>query len=990
MLTSSEIRRQFIDYFVEKRSHTLVPSSPVVPHDDPTLLFANAGMNQFKDVFLSTGERDYRRAVNTQKCIRAGGKHNDLEDVGKDTYHHTFFEMLGNWSFGDYFKEEAIAWAWDLLTNVWGLPKSRLHATVFGGDTAEGLEPDEEAAQLWRTVTDIDPSHIHRCGKKDNFWEMGDTGPCGPCSEIHIDLTPDGTGGDWVNTDDARVIEIWNLVFIQFNRGASGTLSPLPAKHVDTGMGFERLCAVIQGKTSNYDTDVFAPIFEAIREVTDAPAYGALLDHSPGGGGKTDMAYRVIADHIRCLTFALTDGAVPSNEGRGYVLRRILRRAVRHGWQTLGVKDPFLHRLVPAVVAAMGETFPELKEHTQQVANLIKEEEEGFGRTLERGIALFEEAATNAGDRFHDRVRADQNQIVHQFILEERHRLNVGTNYVNTCGIDWRSCPGVDRPMIEAGAAFKLHDTYGFPLDLTQVMAQERGMTVDVEGFHRLMEEAREKARGSAGQQDAKGTLVEAVQQDNPPATDFLGYGQTQDDVETFCLLYKLEGSGYQRVDSAKQGDELAVVVGHTPFYAQAGGQVGDTGTIENKQGGVLRVRDTVKVGPIHFHLGVVEAGGFQEQPPSASDTGLALVLRVDQSRRRKIMANHTGTHLLNRALRDVLGDHVQQKGSLVDHEKLRFDFSHTAPVSPDQLERIEQQVNTDLAADLPVYAVEADQARALKIKSLRAVFGEKYPPRVRVVSIGVPVSDLLTDPGNDRWRGYSIEFCGGTHLDKTGDAELCILISEEAVAKGVRRITALTGQLAHRAAAQGHMLLSRLDGLRGCEPDQLSAGVADLAGEVESTPLPLSAKARLREGIAGLGKMVKDHKKQQSKQNAGAVVEVARKLAEESTGGVIVASLEDADANALRVAMDVIRKKKPDAALMLGGVSGEKVAFVAAVPKPLIEKGLKAGDWIREVAKAAGGGGGGRPDMAQAGGKDPAKLEEALRVGREFAASKL
>jgi len=449
MLTSKEIRRQYMEYFTDKHGHTFVPSSPVVPHDDPTLLFANAGMNQFKDVFLSTGTREYSRAVNTQKCIRAGGKHNDLEDVGKDTYHHTFFEMLGNWSFGDYFKAEAIEWAWDLLTNVWGMPKDRLHATVFGGDEAEGLPPDTEAEELWKQVTDINPAHVSRWSKKDNFWEMGDTGPCGPCAEIHVDLTPDKSGANLVNADDPRVIEIWNLVFIQFNRDPAGKLEPLPAKHVDTGMGFERITAVLQNTGSNYDTDVFTPVFDAIGEVTKTRAYTSLLDDP------IDMAYRVIADHIRCLTFALTDGAVPGNEGRGYVLRRILRRAVRHGWQTLGMHEPFLHQLVSAVVDSMSDAFPELHKAPQQVADLIREEEEAFERTLDRGIALFEQAADKA--------------------------------------------PAAAAGQIAGEDAFKLHDTFGFPLDLTQVMASERGMTVDVDGFNDLMEQAREKARAVGG-----------------------------------------------------------------------------------------------------------------------------------------------------------------------------------------------------------------------------------------------------------------------------------------------------------------------------------------------------------------------------------------------------------------------------------------------------------------------------------------------------------
>ncbi len=934
--TSQQIRQGFIDYFVQRHAHRYVPSSPVVPHDDPTLLFTNAGMNQFKDVFLGAGTRDYSRAVNTQKCIRAGGKHNDLEDVGKDTYHHTFFEMLGNWSFGDYFKAEAIAWGWDLLTGVWGVDKSRLHATVFGGDPAEGLEPDAEAADLWRSVTDIDPSHIHFGSKKDNFWEMAETGPCGPCSEVHIDRTPDRSGGGLVNAGDPRVIEIWNLVFIQFNRDVTGKLAPLPAKHVDTGMGFERICAVLQGKGSNYDTDVFTPIFAAIREVTGVRPYGGALDD------RVDIAYRVIADHIRCLTFALTDGAVPSNEGRGYVLRRILRRAARHGRQTLGAGEPFLWRLVPTVVDLMGGVFPELRANPRCVVELIREEEESFGRTLDRGIELFNQAAERGGSR------------------------------------------------IAAEDAFKLHDTYGFPLDLTQVMAEERGLTVDVEGFGRLMEEARQKARGVAGQADPGQILIDILQREQPPATEFLGYEQTEASVQGFCLLYKLTDGGWAPVRRAGAGERVIMVVGRTPFYAEAGGQVGDTGEIRGPGDAVLRIVDTRKAGEVHFHFGTVEKGAFEAFPPGDQTPGVRLTLRVDHERRQRIMANHTGTHLVNRALRAVLGEHVQQKGSLVDDEKLRFDFSHPAALGQEQVGRVEEIVNTDIGADLPVYADYAPQEQALKIRGLRAVFGEKYPPRVRVVSIGVPLSDLLADPINARWYEYSIEFCGGTHLAKTGDVEGLVIVAEEAIAKGVRRVTALTGPAAHQAAARGELLLGRLQALSAKQPDQLAGALTELNDAIVHQQLPLQVRAQLREGIARLQAVVKQHEKSRSKRLAEQVVEAARRVAEEAQGNLIVAAVEGADAAGLRTAMDTIRKKHPEAALLLGAASDGKVSFLAAVPQALIARGLKAGDWVREAAKVAGGGGGGRPDMAQAGGKDPAKLHEALEAGRRYAQSKL
>lgn len=941
MLTSKEIRSQFIDYFVKRHGHTFVPSSPVVPHDDPTLLFANAGMNQFKDVFLGTGSRPYNRAANTQKCIRAGGKHNDLEDVGKDTYHHTFFEMLGNWSFGDYFKKEAIAWAWELLTKQWGMDKSRLHATVFAGDPAENLAADEEAAQLWRTVTDIDPSHVHLGSKKDNFWEMGETGPCGPCSEIHIDLTPGKDGGKLVNAGDPRVMEIWNLVFIQFNRNASGQLTPLPAKHVDTGMGFERVCAVLQGKNSNYDTDVFAPLFAAIQDVTKARPYGGSLED------RVDMAYRVLADHVRCLTFAITDGAVPSNEGRGYVLRRILRRAVRHGRQTLGMHEPFLYRLAETVVETMGEAFPELLKKPQFVEEVIKEEEESFGRTIDRGIALFEQAAAKAGK----------------------------------------------GKRIEAQDAFKLHDTFGFPLDLTQVMAQERGLTVDVAGFEKLMEQAREVSRGGEGGVDPRNSLPGVVQHEKLPGADFVGYEQTELTAKTSLRVFALSSDGreYAVVKEAPQGTAVALATGVTPFYAESGGQVGDTGVIEfvgpapAGAGAVVRVKDTIKVGETIFHLGVVEKGTLRDTPEAVT-----LEFRVDAKRRAAIMANHSATHTLNQALRAIVNPQADQKGSLVDEQKLRFDFTHSAGITDEQLEAVERMVNEKIAADLPIYYGYAPQTQALTIRGLRAVFGEKYPPTVRVVSQGVPVEKIVENPGDEQWAQYAIELCGGTHLKRLGDAEGFVIVSEEAVGKGIRRITALTKERGHAAQAQAEMLLSRLGAMKNATQEELAAQLPQLIAAMNEATLPAVARAKLRVGIAELQKTLKEHQKQQSRAGAETVVEAARKIAEEANGELIIAEVPGADGHGLRTAMDVIRKKLPGAAMLLAAVSDGKIAFLAAVPEDKIKKGLKAGDWVREVAKAAGGGGGGRPDMAQAGGKDPQKLEEALRVGREFAEAKL
>ncbi len=933
MPTSRQIRQQFIDFFVEKHGHTFVPSSPVVPHDDPTLLFANAGMNQFKPYFLATQAPPYPRAANTQKCIRAGGKHNDLEDVGKDTYHHTFFEMLGNWSFGDYFKKEAIDWAWELLVTRWGMDASRLHATYFGGNPEQDLPPDDEARKLWLQY--LPPERVHPGNMKDNFWEMGDTGPCGPCSEIHVDRTPDKTGGKLVNAGDARVMEIWNLVFIQFNRNQAGLLTPLPARHVDTGMGFERLCSVLQNKASNYDTDVFTPIFTAITEVTKARPYsGKLEDH-------TDTAYRVIADHIRTLTFALTDGAMPGNEGRGYVLRRILRRAVRHGWQTLGLHEPFLHRLVPAVADAMGDAFPELRRDPQKVADLIHEEERSFARTLDRGIALFEAAAREAAN--------------------------------NT---------------IAGEDAFKLHDTFGFPLDLTQVMAQERGMAVDVVGFNQRMKQAQEQSRAGVGQgADLRGKLIDVVQKGGLPVTKFTGYDATEGKGTLAAIIH--EGNDGELVSeggtSGGGGPEKVAfaVVDQTPFYAEAGGQVGDRGVLTTANGARFMVNDTFKVGDVYFHQGCVEAGSFK--------AGDALTLQVDADRRGRIMANHTTTHVMNRALRGHVNPQADQRGSLVDDEKLRFDFSHNASVSPEQMAKVEAQVNADIEADLPVHCVVAGQEEALKIRGLRAVFGEKYPTRVRVVSIGQPVENLLAKPEHEGWSDLSIEFCGGTHLPRTSLAEHFAIVSEEAVGKGVRRLTAITGQRAKKARGIGGELLKRVSDLRGAPAEGLGEEIAAITDAMNQATLPATLRLELREGLGELMKIVKEADKQRSKDAAGAVVEDARKIADEQTGLVIVAELVGADADALRAAMDVIRKKRPEAALLLAGASApDKVAIVASVPPELVKKGLKAGDWVREVAKITGGGGGGRPDMAQAGGKDATQLPAALDAARELAMAKI
>ncbi len=696
-MTSTEIRQSFLDFFAGK-DHRIVPSAPVVPHDDPTLLFTNAGMNQFKDVFLGAGSRGYVRAADTQKCIRVSGKHNDLEEVGRDTYHHTFFEMLGNWSFGDYYKREAIAWAWELLTEVWKLPKQRLHATVF--------REDDEALALWTELTDIDPSHVHRFDEKDNFWEMGDTGPCGPCSEIHIDLTPDCSGGPLVNAGVPEVMEIWNLVFIQYNRDEHGTLHELPRKHVDTGMGFERICAVLQGKYSNYDTDVFMPLIDRIAEVTEQPYEGE----------QRQVAMRVIADHVRMLSFSIADGAMPGPDGRGYVLRRILRRAARFG-RNLGMREPFVWKLVETLGDTMGAVFPELLAQRSIVERVIRAEEESFNATLDRGLEIFEDIAA-------------------------RTRANGGT-------------------LIAGEDVFKLYDTFGFPLDLTALLASEQQLDVDTARFEILLDEQKQRSRAVT---KSKITVPMAAQGglhlemiEDAQGSAFVGYDALEVEARVTGLL--------------RENGALYLVLESTPFYVESGGQVSDTGRIE-WNGRTAELRALLKADGTIVHV----VNDTEDFAPVLGDTVRAVVL---EDARRDTMRNHTATHLLHAALRSVLGTHVQQAGSLVDPGHLRFDFSHFEKVSDEQLAEIERQVNAHILAGFPVQQhrdVPFDEARTM---GALMFFGDKYGDRVNVLQIG----------------SVSMEFCGGTHVRNTSDIGLFKITSESSIASGTRRIEAVTGR---------------------------------------------------------------------------------------------------------------------------------------------------------------------------------------------------
>jgi alanyl-tRNA synthetase len=987
--TSAQTRQSFLDFFTSRpgAEHLLVPSSPVVPHADPTLLFTNAGMNQFKPLFLGQVEpgsplEGLSRAVNTQKCIRAGGKHNDLEDVGKDTYHHTFFEMLGNWSFGDYFKMEAIAWAWEFLTQVCGVAPDRLYATYFGGDEAGGLAPDDEARELW--LRHLPPERVLPGNMKDNFWEMGETGPCGPCSEIHYDRIGGRDAARAVNAGDPDVIEVWNLVFIQFDRQADASLRPLPAKHVDTGMGFERLCSILQNVRSNYDTDLFFPLFEAIERHTDVRPYeGRVGAQDPD---RIDMAYRVIADHIRTLTFAITDGATPSNEGRGYVLRRILRRAVRFSRQMLHARPGLLADLVPVVVEQMGEAFPELRKNPQRVREIVYEEEESFARTLDRGIDLSHLAA----------IRAQQQKQQEIEQLEAEYGLNVAAK--GTLELDSKDVERMNRgralvteaksrPAAISGAdAFQLYDTFGFPLDLTEMMAAERGLTVDTEGFHALMEQQRDRARAAAKGESADlaldGDAIVRLKRLNIKPTD------DSDKFHARAINARIRaiwnGQNFDEVSTT--GDKvrrIGVVLDRTCFYAESGGQVGDIGRLQGRAG-EFRVEDTRAFGGYILHIGSVVRGEIR-----AGDT---VQLNVDNARRLNTAANHTATHMMNFALRKVLGEGADQKGSLVAPDRLRFDFDATRPVAPAQLAEVEQMVSRQIAQDLTVYADMVPLMVGRQINGLRAVFGENYPDPVRVVSIGQPVADLADDPPHPAWAEVSVEFCGGTHLETTSQAEAFAITHEEAVAKGIRRIVAVTRAAARAAIEAADAMAARIDAAATLEGPALAREVSEIAQAVDEMTMPVSRKAELRALIGDLQERVKAARKEAARARAAEAVNIARQIAAtaETAGDRVVITTIDLgdDRAALQEAVRTIQDRLPHAAVMLlsTDVDEGKVAVIASCSKAVVQTGLRAGDWVREVAQILGGKGGGKPEMAQGGGADISQVKEAVRHGREFA----
>lgn len=855
-MTSQQIRQQFFDFFKNKE-HRLVQSAPVVPFDDPTLLFTNAGMNQFKDVFLGLGTRDYKRAVDTQKCIRVSGKHNDLEEVGHDTFHHTFFEMLGNWSFGDYYKKEAIKWAWELLTEVWKLPKERLWATVY--------KNDDEAFEFWKSETDINPKNILRFGEKDNFWEMGETGPCGPCSEIHINVGDDYKNPDLVNAGSPECIEIWNLVFIQYNRDENGKLNELPAKHVDTGMGFERVCAVLQNKKSNYDTDVFTSIIEKVSKLSKIK-YDKEEDKIP---------MRVIADHIRALTFAIADGAVPGNDGRGYVLRRILRRAARYG-RKINLNEPFLYKLVNIITDTMGDVFPEVIEKKEYVKKVIKAEEESFNSTLDRGIELFDE-------------------VVKRLIKQ-------------------------NLKVIPGDEVFKLYDTYGFPADLTNVMAREINFAIDEEGFNKLMNEQKERGR------EASKDKFAAV---NVNLNDLSGFDLVSSDPTVFTGYDELQSKAVV-VGVKNNGDNTLVILDRSPFYVESGGQVDDLGKIIIGSQS-YNVIDVTKINDQIIH--VLSSADNQLLKPGAE-----VIAEVDENRRWDIMRNHSVTHFLHKALREVLGTHVQQAGSYVGPDRLRFDFTHFAKLTNEEIQKIESIVNEQTRKNYPLKHHRNTPFDEAKKMGALMFFGDKYGDKVNVVQFG----------------DFTLEFCGGTHVHNSSEIGLFKILSESSIASGVRRIEAVTG------AGVEKFIQSQQEQLKLSEQ------------KIEEL---IDSKKKLEKEIAEL--KMKDKLEQ--------LDHIFSLSSEEKSVKIFKGKVQADSMDELKSFGDEMRNKIKSGIGVLIAQIEDKVGIVCVVSDDLIkDKNLSAGKIVGELAKLVGGGGGGRPHLATAGGKDVSQIVPALsKVGK-------
>ena len=884
-MTGNEIRNSFLQFFAD-RGHQIVPSASLIPANDPTLLFTNAGMVPFKNIFLGVERPTHRRVVDSQKCLRVSGKHNDLEEVGRDTYHHTFFEMLGNWSFGDYYKKEAIRWAWELLTEVWKLPKPKLWATVY--------TTDDEADEWWRTQTDINPQQILRFAEKDNFWEMGETGPCGPCSEIHIDRGPQAcalanTPGHScaVNAGCARYIELWNLVFIQYNRNADQSLDDLPETHVDTGMGLERIVSVLQDVPGNYDSDLLRDI------ITFTEGLG---EKHYGETSEQDVSFRVIADHARTAAFAIADGVVPTNEGRGYVLRRIMRRALRHG-RLLGFEGAFFSQVAGSVVQLLGSAYPELVERRDYLTEVIHNEETRFSETLDKGLALLE-------------------QEIHTM----RERRDTETQSPSQS----QSPPS---KTLSGETAFRLYDTYGFPLDMTEDFLSSEGFSVDHDEFQAALEEQRARAR--EGQKSA--VSLSTGLSDSDVRSSFVGDRQAEHESEVRALLV----DGQPRTDAVREGEAVDLIVAETPFYGESGGQVGDTGTIRTGRGDFIEVLDTLKPQPaLTVHKGRVVQGAVQ--------TGDAIHLSIDAPRREAIRLNHSATHIMHSALREILGSHVRQAGSLVTPDRLRFDFTHTSPVKDDVLDEIEGMVNHHIRENAAVTSEEMSFTDAIQ-KGALAFFGEKYGELVRVLRMG----------------DFSTELCGGTHVSRTGDVGLFKFRAETGVASGIRRVEAITGEGALNWVRQREQVLKDMGRiLKGSEEDALE---------------------RLEKLLSRQHELEKQLDQLQSQLAGSQSDDLASQVRRINGVNVIASRVEGVDQKALREMADTLRDKHQPAVVVLGATSGAKVSLLAAVSKDLVQQ-YHAGKIIKAIAPLVGGGGGGRPDFAQAGGKDPTRLDEALQ----------
>ncbi|EUC48748.1 hypothetical protein COCMIDRAFT_86343 [Bipolaris oryzae ATCC 44560] len=946
------VRQTFLDYFKE-HGHTFVPSSSVVPLSDPTLLFTNAGMNQYKAIFQGTIDpssdfAQLKRAANSQKCIRAGGKHNDLDDVGKDSYHHTFFEMLGNWSFGDYFKKEAVGFTWELLTKVYGIDPKRLYVTYFEG--TDELEPDLEAKELWLKAG-VPEDHILPGDMKDNFWEMGDQGPCGPCSEVHYDLREPENGeyrnaASLVNMDDPEVIEIWNNVFMQYNREPDRSLRPLPNKHIDTGMGYERLVSVLQHKKSNYDTDVFTPLFQKIQEITGAREYrGKFGDEDPDG---IDTAYRVVADHVRMMSFAIADGGVPNNVGRGYVVRRVLRRGARYARKYFACEiGDFFSKIIPTLVEQMGDMFPEIRKKQQDIIEILDEEEKAFAKSLDRGESIFEKYAQKAKTKGSDEL------------------------------------PGDD--------VWRLYDTYGFPVDLTKLMAEERGLKIN----DKEVEVAQEKAReASKGDKKAAGLLVKFDVHDLgalenmpevPKTDDSPKYGR--ENITAVIKAIYHNKKFLKSTAEVPKGEQFGVLLDRTNFYAEQGGQEFDTGKLLVDGEAEISIENVQVYAGYVLHTGYIKYGELS--------VGNEVIAEFDELRRHPIRNNHTGTHVLNYALREVLGNEVDQKGSLVAPEKLRFDFSHKAGLSDAELDKVERISSSYIKEDKQVYAKEVPLASAKEIRGVRAVFGETYPDPVRVVSVGVPVEDLLKDVKNEQWEKLSIEFCGGTHVLKTGEIKDLVILEESGIAKGIRRIVAVTGQEAYNVQRVAGEFQERVEAM-GKMPfgPQKEAEAKKIGVDLNNLTISALSKNKLREQFGKIQKSILDEQKAAAKADNKRVLDEVTKFFEDENNKFMVKKLEWSS-NVNKAISEVIKtisgpkSALKDRSLYLFSASPEegKVVHGCYVSEPFKNAGADGPKWASAVTPIIGGKAGGKPGAPTAIGQGTIvdKVDEGVEEARKW-----